>query len=194
LFVIWERHWREILISLATLSCVCLSPGTLAGRPSLPSRPGNPVYGPRMQLYCRTGFHIGIFPSGRVKGINRDLNDFNNWFCLFIWITVEINTQVRTCNFWMCYVKEFFPQDNPSTRHQTTLLINFHNDRDNPQYRYYCALRHKLFVSFLSFYVQKQYKVLVSSLVKNCVSHGLWLNLGIPCIVKLWHICFFSSE
>ncbi|XP_021925338.1 putative fibroblast growth factor 1 isoform X3 [Zootermopsis nevadensis] len=56
--------------------CVCLSPGSSTGRLNLPSRPGNPVYGPRMQLHCRTGFHIGIFADGKVRGIDRDLDDF----------------------------------------------------------------------------------------------------------------------
>jgi hypothetical protein len=31
---------------------------------------GNPVFGFRMQLYCRTRFYLGIFPDKKVKGID----------------------------------------------------------------------------------------------------------------------------
>jgi hypothetical protein len=67
-----------------TFRHVCLSPGAVVGHFSLPSRPGNPVYGPRMQLYCRTGFHIGIYPTGRVNGIQQDYNEFGKLVYLVI--------------------------------------------------------------------------------------------------------------
>jgi len=33
---------------------------------------GNPVFGLRMQLYCRTGFHIAIFGDKKVRGLDID--------------------------------------------------------------------------------------------------------------------------
>lgn len=46
-----------------------------------------------MQLHCRTGFHIGIFADGKVRGIDRDLDDFGKLICLVMLMTVEIPSQ-----------------------------------------------------------------------------------------------------
>nr|CAD7202886.1 unnamed protein product [Timema douglasi] len=41
-----------------------------------PARAGNPVFGSRMQLYCRTGYHLSILHSGKVLGSEQDFNKF----------------------------------------------------------------------------------------------------------------------
>lgn len=45
---------------------------------------GNPVYGYRMQLYCRTGYHLGIFPDKKVKGINEDVHPYGKFVYFLI--------------------------------------------------------------------------------------------------------------
>lgn len=37
---------------------------------------GNAVYGFRMQLYCRTGYHLGIFPDKKVRGIADNIHPY----------------------------------------------------------------------------------------------------------------------
>ncbi|XP_022194608.2 fibroblast growth factor 1 [Nilaparvata lugens] len=50
--------------------CFCpTNPRTYQG---LPFREGNPNYGFRMQLYCRTQFHLAIMPDGSVIGVNEN--------------------------------------------------------------------------------------------------------------------------
>ncbi|XP_063225734.1 fibroblast growth factor 9-like [Bacillus rossius redtenbacheri] len=57
--------------------CECAEPrGGRHGAHLLPSHAGNPVYGPRMQLYCRTGFHLAILPNGKVRGSPDDFSKF----------------------------------------------------------------------------------------------------------------------
>lgn len=47
------------------------------------TRPGNPYYGPRMQLYSTTGWLIGIYSEHDVRG-SRDVYDkFSNYNILF---------------------------------------------------------------------------------------------------------------
>lgn len=72
-----------------TFRCVCKTPPTTA---KLAERPrwlppgykvsrlkelslGNPVFGFRMQLFCRTGFHLAIFPDTKVRGVKEDRHD-----------------------------------------------------------------------------------------------------------------------
>lgn len=40
---------------------------------------GNPVFGFRMQLYCRTGFLLAIFPDKKVRGTDEDTNPYGRW-------------------------------------------------------------------------------------------------------------------
>lgn len=44
---------------------------------------GNPNYGPRMQLYCRTGFYLGIFEDKKVRGIQANLHPNCNLGIIF---------------------------------------------------------------------------------------------------------------
>nr|CAI5854495.1 unnamed protein product [Callosobruchus analis] len=39
---------------------------------------GNPKLGGKMQLYCRTGHHLAIYPDGKVRG-NSDENDLHTY-------------------------------------------------------------------------------------------------------------------
>ena len=39
-----------------------------------------------MQLYCRTGYHIGIFANGRIRGIDRDIDDFGKLFTIAFYL------------------------------------------------------------------------------------------------------------
>lgn len=49
-----------------------------------------------MQLYCRTGFHIGIFSDGKVRGIDQDLDDFGKLVCLVMLTIAEIHIAIKS--------------------------------------------------------------------------------------------------
>ncbi|XP_054272190.1 fibroblast growth factor 9-like isoform X2 [Macrosteles quadrilineatus] len=71
-----DNNVRSVVASPLERGCVCpagstsyrLPPGT---DPSI--RVGNPHYGRRMQLYCRTGFNLVI---REVEGVDEDMNQF----------------------------------------------------------------------------------------------------------------------
>jgi len=52
-----------------------------------------------MQLYCRTGFHIAIFPTGRVNGIQQDHHVFGKLVYLVILRIAQCSIPVRSIWF-----------------------------------------------------------------------------------------------
>lgn len=125
-----------------TFSRVCLLPGAVVGHFSLPSRPGNPVYGPHMQLYCRTGFHIGIFPTGRVNGIQQDHHEFGKLVYL-----VMIKDSIMLYSSWEYMVSEwviffevFIPDSRVPTRLGTAIFFNSNVDTEDLSRHYFVCL------------------------------------------------------
>ncbi|XP_014273782.1 fibroblast growth factor 1 [Halyomorpha halys] len=103
---------------------------------------GNPHYGYRMRLYCRTGHHLTILPDEKIVGINDDAGDLAEYEILEFTSAGNIG-EVRIrgvySNLYLCMDDEgnLYGEENP--REEATIFI----ESTLRQYNTYLSKKHE---------------------------------------------------